>query len=110
MSRTLPLRAIAVSLGKPKPNQLFLSHRSGLLVARNTISCWLTEVMSLAGIDTSYFKGHSTRVAGVSKAKSRGANPNQLVLQGDWTNVSTFERHYDREILGPALSGLILGD
>ena len=110
MSRTLTLRARAVSQGKPKPNQLFLSHRTGLPVARNTISRWLTEVMSLAGIDTSYFKGHSTRVAGVSKAKRRGANPNQLVLQGDWTNVSTFERHYDREILGPALSDLILGD
>ena len=62
----------------------------------------------MAGIDNSYQKGHSTRGASVSKAKSRGANPNQIVLQGDWTNVTTFERHYDREILGPALSDLIL--
>ena len=76
-------------------------------VARNTVSRWLTEVMSLAGIDTTYFKGHSTRGASVSKAKSRGANPNQIVLQGDWTNVTTFERHYDREILDTALSDLI---
>ena len=46
--------------------------------------------------------------AGVSKAKSRGANPNQIMLQGDWTNVRTFEKHYNRPILGPALSDLIL--
>ena len=107
MTRTLALRCKAVRQ-KPKPTQLLLSHKTGMPVARNTVSRWLTEVMSLAGIDTTYFKGHSTRGASVSKAKSRGANPNQIVLQGDWTNVTTFERHYDREILGPALSDLIL--
>ena len=110
MTRTLPLRWRVVRQGKPKPNQLFISHRTGLPVACNTISRWLTDLMALAGVDTSYFKGHSTRGASVSKAKRRGANPNQLVLQGDWTSVSTFEKHYDREILGPALSGLILAD
>ena len=70
---------------------------------------WLTEVMYLAGIDTSYFKGHSMRGAGVSLVKSRGASPNKLVLQGDWTNATTFERHYDLPFLGPAPSDLILG-
>ena len=83
---------------------------TGLPVTRITISRWLTEVMTLAGIDTSYFKGHSTRGASTSKAKSRGANPHQIINQGDWTNVSTFERHYNREIMGPALSDLILGN
>ena len=110
MNRCFKFRYRAVKRGLPKPTQLFLSHRSGLPVARNTISRWLTEVMSMAGIDTTYFTGHSTRVASVSKAKRRGANPNQIMLQGDWTNISTFTRHYDREILGPALGNLILGD
>ena len=110
MNRCLIFRYRAVKKGLPKPTQLFLSHRTGLPVARNTISRWLTEVMFLAGIDITYFKGHSTRVASVSKAKRRGANPNQIILQGDWTNISTFEKHYDREIMGPALGGLILGD
>ena len=64
----------------------------------------------MAGIDTSYFKGHSTRGASTSKARSRGAAPSQIVMQGDWTGVSTFERNYDREILGPSLGGLILGE
>ena len=108
MSRTLKYRIREVRARRPKPNQLFLSHKTGKPIARNTISRWLTEVMSMAGIDTTYFKGHSTRGAGVSKAKSRGANPNQLMLQGDWSNVTTFEKHYDRPILGPALSDLIL--
>ena len=108
MARTLTLRCKVIRQNKPKPIQLFISHMTGLPVARNTISRWLTEVMTLAGIDTSYFKGHSTRGASTSKAKSRGANPQQIINQGDWTNVSTFERHYNREIMGPALSDLIL--
>ena len=108
--RTFTLRWKAVRGGKPKPTQLFVSFRTGLPVARNTISRWLTEVMSMAGIDTSYFKGHSTRGASVSKAKRRGATPNQIIVQGDWTNASTFVRHYDREVPGPALGPLILGD
>ena len=95
---------------KSKSNQLFISHQTGLPVARNTISRWLTDVMSMAGIDTSYFKGHSTRGASTSKARSRGATASQIVMQGDWTRVSTFERNYDREILGPSLGRLILGE
>ena len=110
MARSVTLRWKCVRQGKPKPSQLFISHKSGLPVARNTISRWLTEVMTLAGVDTSYYKAHSVRGASVSKAKSRGANPNQIILQGDWSNVSTFERHYHREIMGPALSDLILGE
>ena len=110
MNRTIPLRLKCVKKGLPKPTQLFLSYRTGLPVARNTISRWLTEVMALAGVDTSYFTGHSTRGASSSKAKSRGANPHQIMAQGDWSSVTTFENHYHREILGPALSGLILGD
>ena len=110
MNRVLTLRWRAVRQHKPKPNQLFLSHKTGQPVARNTISRWLTEVMALSGIDTSYFKGHSTRGASLSKAKRRSANPNQIILQGDWTRVTTFERHYDREIMGPALSNLILSN
>ena len=67
----------------------------------------VNRIMSLAGIDTTYLKGHSMRGAEVSKAKSRGAYHNQLILQGVWSNV-TFERHYDRPILGSEPSNLIL--
>ena len=107
MARSLTLRLKVVRQRKPKPTQLFISYKTGLPVSRPTISRWLTEVMAMAGIDTSYFKEQSTRVASVSKAKSRGATPNQIISQGDWTNISTFERDYDREILGPAISNLI---
>ena len=45
MNRTIPLRWKAVRNGNPKPNQLFLSHKSGKPVARNTISRWLVEIV-----------------------------------------------------------------
>ena len=92
MDRTLTFRCKTFRQGKTNPPNC-LSHKSGLSVTRNRISRWLTEVMSLAGIDTSYFKAHFTRGAGINKAKSRGAIPSQIVQQGDWTNVSTWERH-----------------
>ena len=108
MTRSCVLRWKAARGKRSKPTQLFISHKTGLPVARNTISRWLTDVMSMSGVDTTYFKGHSTRGASISEAKSRGATPNQIVMQGDWTRVTTFERHYDREIMGPALGNLIL--
>ena len=82
MTRSLLLRLKVVKQKKPKPTQLFISFKTGLPVSRPTISRWLTEVMSMAGIDTSYFKGHSTRVASVSKAKSRGPLQNKLLIKG----------------------------
>ena len=41
---------------KPKPKQLFISHKSGLPVARNSISRWLKEVISLSVINITFFK------------------------------------------------------
>ena len=55
IDRTLTLRLRAYRKGLGKPTQLFLSHKSGLPVARATISRWVKEVMNLAGVDTSIF-------------------------------------------------------
>ena len=78
MARTLTFRIKAVRQGKPKPNQLFLSHKTGLPVARNTISRWLKEVMSLAGIDTTYLKGHSRREQESVKLRAEVPTPINL--------------------------------
>ena len=81
MARTLTLRCKVIRQNKPKPIQLFISHMTGLPVARNTISRWLTEVMTLAGIDTSYFKGHSTRRAAHQMLSPGGQTPNRLLTR-----------------------------
>ena len=98
MDRTVPLRWRAVKKGLGKPVQLFLSHKSGLPVAKSTISRWIKEVMSLAGIDTSTFAPGSTRGASVSAAARRGASLHKILNAGDWTNLGT-SSDFTKEIL-----------
>ena len=70
MEKTLALRLKAFRKGLGKPNQLFLSHKAGLPVAKGTISRWLKEILSLSGINTDMFSGGQHGV------------PQPLLLQG----------------------------
>ena len=108
MVKTLRFRIKAVRLGKEKPTQLFLSHRTGAPVQRASISRWIRQVMALSGIDISTFKPGSTRGASTSMARRQGATPGQIMGQGDWTNLGTYQRFYDREIHDVPVGQLIL--
>ena len=88
--------------------QLCLSHKSGLPVAKAMISRWLKEVLRLSGIDTSVFGGHSTRGASTSCLARRGASMVQILSAGDWTNLGTFQRFYDRTMANTPAGRLIL--
>lgn len=78
--------------------QLFLSWKTKKPVTRPTIARWLKHVLYLSGIDTSIFKAHSYRGAGLSKAFQRGVPIHQIIAAGDWTNASTFHRYYNAPI------------
>ena len=108
MDRTVPLRWRAVKKGLGKPVQLFLSHKSGLPVAKSTISRWIKEVMSLAGIDTSTFAPGSTRGASVSAAARRGASLQKILNAGDWNNLGTYQRFYQRNLEDTPVGQIIL--
>ena len=108
IDRTLFLRYRSVRKGLGKPVQLFLSHKSGLPVAKATISRWLKEVLRLSGIDTSVFGGHSTRGASTSCLARRGASMVQILSAGDWTNLGTFQRFYDRTLADTPAGRIIL--
>ena len=64
-----------------------------------TIAGWLVQVMSSAGVDTSNFRAHSTRGATTSKAKAKGLSCQEIINMARWTKVSTFKRHYLRNIV-----------
>ena len=96
LQKTLKFRMKAVSKGLPKPRQLFLSYSSGKPLSRATISRYILEVLSLAGIDVSCFRAHSARNSMPSAMSKRGASPAQILNQGDWKNLRTFNRFYDR--------------
>ena len=95
-------------MGKDKPLQLFLSFRTGAPVQRASISRWVREVLSLSGIDVSTFGPGSTRSASTSAARRKGASPDQIVRQGDWSNLGTYQRFYDRELADTPVGRLIL--
>ena len=96
MQRSFKHRVKAVQDGLPKPRQLFLSYSIGKPLRRASISQYLLEVLSLAGINTSTFKAHSTRGALPSIMSARGASPHVILNHGDWRNLGTFKKFYDR--------------
>ena len=66
-------------------------------VTRDSISRWLKDVMRAAGIDTSVFSGHSTRMASTSKAKSLGVGLSSIITTAGWNSTSNFYKFYLRE-------------
>ena len=108
MQRTLKFRRKAWRIHEKDEKQLFLSHRTGKPVLKASISRWLREVMELAGIDVSTFAPHSTRGASISEATRRGATATKILAQGNWTNLGTYERFYNREIHDTPVGRLIL--
>jgi len=63
-----------------------------------TIARWMVEILSLAGIDTSTFKAHSTRSASSSKAMCQGVPLDEIVKRGHWSSATTFEKFYCKDI------------
>lgn len=108
MDKTLKFRLRAFRRGLGKPNQLFLSHKTGLPVAKGSISRWIKEIMSLSGIDTNIFLPGSTRGASSSAAARRGASVSQILRAGDWTNLGTYQRFYQRQVADTPVGRLIL--
>ena len=110
INRTFKFRLRAYNKGLGKPTQLFLSFKTGMPVARATLARWVKEVMRLAGIDTSVFLPGSTRSASVSAALRRGAGINQILQAGDWSQLGTFQRFYNRQVDDTPVGRLILAE
>ena len=108
LTKTFKFRLKAVRLGKDKPKQLFLSHRTGKPVERATISRWIREVLALSGIDITTFKAGSTRSASASAAARCGASPEQIIKLGDWTNLGTYQKYYNKQLNDTPVGRLIL--
>ena len=52
--------------------------------------------MTLAGINTNTFKAHTYRGNLPSTMAKRNASPGQILAQGDWQQLGTFDKHYKR--------------
>ena len=82
-----------------KETQLLVSHISPHQpVCSSTVSRWLVQLLSMAGVNTEMFKGHSTRSASTSKAEAIGVSLTDVIKQGHWSNSSTFAKFYKKNI------------
>jgi len=80
---------------------LLVCHQSPYKKAtEQTISRWLKELLSLAGIDITLFSSHSFRHASTSKAVDIGVNIDTIFKTAGWTESSkVFGKFYKRPIL-----------
>lgn len=65
-------------------------------ICSSTISRWLKEILTLAGIDSRILKGYPTRSASTFKAGVSGVLMSDIMMQGHWpkeklTHSSSFE-------------------
>lgn len=68
-------------------------------VTSQTISRWLKECLSLAGIDVSIFKAHSFRHASTSKAVAKGVSLDVVFSRAGWSDKSkTFAKFYNKPL------------
>ena len=93
-----------------KHDSLFLSVTSPFKpVCIHTISHWLKQCLSLAGIDSDIFKAHSFRHASTSKAFANGCNVNYIFKRAGWLDDSSvFTRFYNRPVCMDNFTSLVL--
>lgn len=95
MQRTTLLRINSES----EVSQLIISYKKPHKpVKACSISRWIKETLSDAGVDTAIFKGHSTRAASTSAASVKGVSVNDIMAMAGWSRSSTFKRFYHRHI------------
>ena len=80
-------------------SQLLLCHvKPNGPASKDTISRWLKQVMTAAGIDTSIFKPHSTRSAATSAAKVADVPLDEIMATAGWRSSSVFAVFYNKPL------------
>ena len=89
-------------------DQLFVSYtKPHKAVVKSTIARWIRDVLHRAGVDVAMYKAHSTRAAASSKAVQY--LPIEKILKaGGWSSSSSFIKHYNLPVAGPASSNVLL--
>lgn len=82
------------------PDRVFISFsKPHQRVTSQTISRWIKESLTAAGIDTSVYKSHSTRAAAASAAKRADLPISNTLTQAGWANEQTFRKIYDKPLV-----------
>ncbi|CAB3997174.1 Gag-Pro-Pol poly [Paramuricea clavata] len=65
----------------------------------DTISRWIRQTMTNAGVDAQIFKPHSTRAAATSKAKEASVPIQDILNKAGWSSSQTFDKFYHKHIV-----------
>ena len=77
----------------------FITHRKPFKAAHeDTISRWVQKVMTEASIDVSKYNTHSCRSAASTGALYKGVHIEDILKQGNWSNLKTFKKIYFKNI------------
>lgn len=81
--------------------ELFITFKKpNKAASTSTLSRWIKCILTESGIDTSFFKAHSTRHASSSAAKRQGVSVDIIFQTAGWTKKSlAFTKFYDRPLL-----------
>ncbi|XP_069134270.1 uncharacterized protein [Argopecten irradians] len=88
---------LSVTRKRRKSRKLFISYKTFDEVSPSTISRWVKEVLSAAGIDP-IFKAHSTRGAASSQAFRAGVPLRDILKTANWASARTFATFYQRDV------------
>ena len=93
---TLSVGPGGVELTRNSPMLNQLSRRCA--VGSSSLSRWLKTVLSLTGIDSTVYTGHSFRSASTSKASRLGVPLDTILSTADWRNSGTFFKFYKDDV------------
>ena len=92
LERTLPVRAV-------EHTAFLLSYVTPFApVGSSTVGCWIKNLLDQSGVDTSFFKTHSTRAASASKA-NQTVRIDAVLKHIGWSTESTFRKFYQKPIV-----------
>lgn len=79
--------------------QLLISYsKPHKAVSPDTISRWIKATLVDAGIDTSKYSAHSTRLASTSAAKANSISIATIMKSAGWSQESTFTKFYNKPV------------
>uniref|UniRef100_A0A1Y1NBJ0 Tyr recombinase domain-containing protein n=1 Tax=Photinus pyralis TaxID=7054 RepID=A0A1Y1NBJ0_PHOPY len=92
--------AATKDIRKKDQDFIFLSAKKPHATAKKqTLSRWVKQMLSSAGIDTSVFKPHSTRHSSTSAALRRGVSLETICRTAGWSeHTATFAKFYNRRL------------
>ena len=83
-------------------SKLFLSYtKPHGPITSTSIARWIKHILDMAGIDASIFQAHSVRGASSSKALTRGLSVQDILVKGNWSRESTWQKFYHKEVISP---------